>query len=75
MALLKVRRIGNTLGVTLPRDTVRALKIAEGDLLSLTEGTDGAFRLTAYDPGFSDSMNAAESFMARYRHALRALAK
>ena len=75
MVRLKVRKIGNSLGVTLPSETTRALKVEEGDQLYLTQGADGAFRITAYDPDFAEAMKAAESFMARYRDALRELAK
>jgi putative addiction module antidote len=72
---LKVRRVGNSLGVTIPAEAARALRVAEGDQLYLTEGPGGSFRITAYDPDFADAMQAAESFMARYRNALRELAK
>ena len=75
MVRLKVRKIGNSLGVTLPGETARALKVTEGDQLFLTQGPDGAFRITPYDPDFADAMKAAESFMARYRDALRELGK
>lgn len=75
MVRLKVRKFGNSLGVTLPAEVARALKVREGDLIFLTEGPGGTFRVTPYDPEFSDAMEAAESFMARYRNALRELAK
>ena len=71
---LKIRKVGNSLGVTLPADAARRLHVKEGDQVYLTERPDG-FRLTAYDPAFEQGMGAAESFMARYRNALRALAK
>jgi putative addiction module antidote len=75
MVQLKIRRVGNSLGVTLPAETVRALKVREGDQIFLTEGPGGSFRITPYDPEFSDAMKTAESFMARYRNALRELGK
>jgi putative addiction module antidote len=75
MVRLKVRKVGNSLGVTLPAETARALKVREGDQLYLTEGPGGSFRISAYDPDFADAMQAGESFMARYRNALRDLAK
>lgn len=74
MVKLKVRRVGNSLGVTIPADAARALKVREGDPLYLTEAP-GGFRLTSYDPNFEEAMNVAEDFMARYRNALRELAK
>jgi putative addiction module antidote len=75
MVQLKVRKVGNSLGVTFPAEAARALHVREGDQLFLTQGPDGAFRITPYDPEFSDAMQAAESFMARYRNALRELAR
>ena len=75
MVKLKVRRVGNSLGVTLPAATAQAMNVREGDPLYLTQGPDGSFRITPYDPEFADAMQAAESFMARYRNALRELAK
>ena len=75
MVQLKVRKVGNSLGVTLPAEAARAMKVREGDPLYLTEGPDGSFRITPYDPEFADAMKVAESFMARYRNTLRELAK
>ena len=75
MLQLKVRKVGNSLGVTLPADVARALKVQEGDPIFLTEEPGGSFRITLYDPEFSAAMKTAESFMARYRNALRELAK
>ena len=75
MVRLKIRKVGNSLGMTLPAEAARALKVREGDQIYLTQGPDGSFRVTPYDPDFADAMEAAESFMARYRNALRELAK
>ena len=74
MFKLKLRRVGNSLGVTLPAAAVRMLGVGEGEALHLTPTPDG-FRLTPHDPAFAAAMEAAEGFMARYRNALRALAR
>lgn len=74
MVRLKVRRVGNSLGVTLPAEAAKELRVKEGDPLFLTEAP-GGFRLTPYDPDFADAMTGAESVMKRYRNALRELAK
>lgn len=71
---LKVRKVGNSLGVTLPADAARALHVREGDALYLTETADG-FRITGYDPEFEATLKAAEGFMGRYRNALRTLSR
>ena len=74
MVQIKVRKVGNSLGVILPKDAVQQLKVDEGDTLFLTE-TTGGYRLTLFDPEFEKTMKTAEGFMKRYRHALRELAK
>jgi putative addiction module antidote len=71
---LKIRKVGNSLGVTLPAGAVQALHVREGDTVYLTE-TAGGYRLTPYDPAFAESMKVAERFLSRYRNALRDLAK
>ena len=74
MFRLKIRKVGNSLGLTLPAEAARLLGVREGDHVHLTQTPDG-FRLTANDPAFEQGMDAAEGFMARYRAALRALTR
>ena len=74
MYILKVRRIGNSLGVTLPKEALEKLNIGEGENLVLTDDPDG-FRLTPYDESFGEAMRAFEEGRKKYRNALRALAK
>lgn len=74
MFVLKVRRVGNSAAVTLPKEVLARLGVQEGDTLVLTEGKDGFF-LTPYDETFSDAMHAYQETRRRYRNALRELAK
>lgn len=74
MVKLTVRKVGNSLGVTLPAQAAQALRVREGDALYLTE-TPGGYRITSYDPDFEETMELAEDFMRRYKNALRDLAK
>ena len=74
MVTLKLRKIGNSVGVTFPHETLRALRVDEGDTLFLTEAP-GGFRLTPYDPTFERQMAAAEEIMRQNRDVLRELAK
>lgn len=74
MYQLKVRRIGNSLGVTLPKEALKKLDVGEGEILFLTETPDG-FRVTPYDEKFEKAMKAFEEGKKRYRNALRELAK
>lgn len=71
----KVRKIGNSLGILLPKDAVQSLRVKEGDTLYLTEAPNNSLGITPERPGFKDKMEVAESLMHRYRNAFRELAK
>ena len=71
----KVRKIGNSLGIVLPKEALQALKVQEGDVLFLTEAPECSLRVTPEKPGFQDIMKIAEEGMNRYRNTLRELAK
>ena len=71
---LKLRKIGNSLGVVLPKEVVAHMNVAEGDTLTVTETQDGV-RLSAGDPEFAKTMAVFESLNRRYRNTLRELAK
>lgn len=71
----KVRKIGNSLGIVLPKEALNAMKVEEGATLYLTEAPENAMRITPEKPGFEEKMEIAESLMRRYRNALRELAK
>jgi putative addiction module antidote len=71
---LTVRKIGNSLGVILPREALNELGLREGDSITLTE-TPAGYSITGYDPEFENAIKIAEEGMRRYRNALRELAK
>ena len=71
---LKLRKVGNSVGVVFPKEALAHLKVVEGDTLTLTESQDGV-RLTAGNPDFSKTMAVFESLNRRYRKALRKLAE
>jgi putative addiction module antidote len=71
----KVRRIGNSLGIVLPKEALQAMKVKEGATLYLTEAPEGSLRVTPDEKGFDKMMAIAEEGMQRYRNALRELAK
>ena len=74
MVTLKVRKIGNSEGVTLPREVLATLNVSDGDTLFLTPAP-GGYRLTPYDPEFEEQMALATKVMKRRRNLLRELAK
>ena len=75
MVALKVRKIGNSLGLVLPKEVLGHLRATEGEDLFLLEGPNHSYRLTALDPAFQKKMEKAEEIMARYRNTLHVLAK
>ncbi len=74
MTSLKVRKIGNSLGVVLPKEVLEALKVQEGDFLDVTR-TKGGVELTVSDEEVDRLMQMAEKIMEDNREVLRALAK
>lgn len=71
---LKVRKIGNSLGVVLPKEVLAKLRVSEGDELSVSETPDGV-ALTGGDAEFARQMEIMRDIMRRYRNTLRELAK
>lgn len=74
MQKLKLIKIGNSVGVVLPKDVLARLNVDVGQQLILSEAPDG-MRLSAHDPERADALERARAIMAKRRHALRELAK
>ena len=72
---LKLRKIGNSIGVVLPKEALARLNSGEGDTLVFTEIPDGGFRVTPDKSDFAHQMAVAGKIANRYRNALRELAK
>ena len=70
----KIVRIGNSLGIILPKDALSKMNVGKGDVLHLTDSPDG-LRVTPYDPTFEQQMEKARAVMKKRRAALRELAK
>ena len=71
---LKITQIGNSAGIVLPKDVLAHLNLSQGDEVSVVKQADG-IALKSADPDFDKQMSAARDVMARYRNALRELAK
>jgi antitoxin MazE len=69
-----LRRVGNSLGITLPKTVVENYHLAEGDQLNLLE-TDEGLVLTPFNPEFTAWAKAYERTNRRYRNTLKALAR
>ncbi len=74
MAALKLTRIGNSVGVILPKELLARLKLEKGDSLFWTEAANGV-TLTPYDPELEVHLEAGRTFMREYRDTFHQLAK
>lgn len=75
MLELKIRAVGGSLGVILPKEALARMKLGEGDKIFLTEAPGGGYRLTPYSPEFARQMAVVEDIAKRYRNTLAQLAK
>lgn len=71
---LKVRKVGNSLGVILSKDVADTLGVAEGDQLYAVRTPEG-IKLTPYDPDFVKVVESNRDYMKRHRNALNELSK
>lgn len=75
MLELKLRKVGNSVGVVLPKEVLAHLNAGEGDTLSVTDGPDGSLRMSPHKAEVVRQMEMVQDVMKRYRHTLRELAK
>ena len=71
---LKLRKIGGSVGVIIPKEELDRMNVKEGDALYGVSDKDG-LRLLTLDPSFERKLKAFEHTRKRYRNALRELAK
>lgn len=69
-----IRAVGNSAGVTIPREMLDRYAIAKGDTVALRETEEGIL-ITPFDPDFADVMDTAQKISKQYRNALRELSK
>jgi putative addiction module antidote len=69
-----LRKMGGSVGATLPKDMADRLHVQAGDEVFVVETEQGVL-LTPYDPNFQKAMKAYERTASKYRNALRELAK
>jgi len=72
---VKLRKVGNSLAVTIPVGVAERMKVAEGSALYLTELPGGGYRLTPHDPALVAQMKVVEDLTRRYRNTLKALSE
>jgi len=71
----KIRRIGSSLGITLPKEIADHMRVKEGDTIYAAIEPDGSVRLSVYDPAFDATVKAFGRTRRKYRKTLRELAK
>lgn len=71
---LKLRAVGTSTGILLPKEMLARLKVKKEDALFAVE-TPGGYLLTPYDPEVEKQLAKGREFMRRYRDTFRALAK
>ncbi len=71
---VKVRKVGASLGVVLPKELLAELDLGEGDTLYPVR-TPGGVERTRYDPDSKQAIEAGRKFMRRYPNAMKKLAE
>ena len=74
MYKVKLRKVGNSLGTSFPKEILNKLGVGEGETLYILETSEGIF-LTPYDPNFEKVMDTARKISTRYKNTLKELAK
>jgi putative addiction module antidote len=74
-AALQIRKIGNSVGLILPKELLARLNLKEGDKLYPVEQPDGSLRLSPFNPKHARTMEIAREVMHEYRDTFAALAK
>ena len=71
---LKIRRIGKSLGLVLPKALLRELGVGEGDQLYAVKTSDGVL-LSVHDPETLKVLENARDFMRHHAGAMKKLAE
>ena len=72
---IKLRKIGNSVGVIFPKEVLAQLKAQEGDTVCVTEAPGDCVRITRSSPAVTHQMEVVQDIIHRYRNTLRELAK
>jgi putative addiction module antidote len=72
---LTVRRIGNSVGIILPKELISRLRLVEGDTLHVVEQTEGGLKLSRHDALHEKGLAIARETMREYANTMRTLAR
>jgi len=71
---LKLRAVGTSTGVLLPKEMLLRMKLKKDDSIFAVETPEG-YLLTPYDPEVEKQLKKGREFMGKFRDTFRALAK
>ena len=74
MTSLKIRKIGNSLGVVLPADDLARKQMTEGDQVILSH-TPSGYRLDVYNADIAEQVEQGRDMARRYKDTFRELSK
>ncbi|MGX9966450.1 AbrB/MazE/SpoVT family DNA-binding domain-containing protein [Roseomonas sp. F4] len=74
MATLKLRAVGNSVGLVLPKDILARMNLAEGDTVQVVE-SQGGLLLTTMPQETEAQLELGRELMRKYRETFAALAK
>ena len=73
--LLQIKKVGNSLGLILPKELLARLSLKEGDKLYVVEQTERGIKLSPYDPKHAKAMEIARRSFRKYADTYKALAE
>lgn len=73
--VLQIKKVGNSLGLILPKELLARLKLSEGDKFHIVEQTERGIKLSPYDPKHTRAMELARRSFRKYADTYKALAK
>lgn len=74
-SVLHIKKIGNSVGLILPKELLARLRLKEGDALHVVEQTERGLKLTPYDPKHAKAMKIARRAFRTYADTFKTLAK
>jgi putative addiction module antidote len=73
--VLQLRKIGNSVGVILPKELLARLNLSEGDKLHVVEQSERGVQLSPFDPTHARAMEIARKSFKTYAETFKELAK
>ena len=72
MQTIKLRKVGNSFGFTIPKEIMEKYNLKEGEELHVIENNDG-FKLTPFDPEFEQWTKSFIKTNEKYKNTLKKL--